>query len=251
MAEFTNEGLVAYCQAMLDYRSPYWYGTFGQIASEDLYIEKKRAYPDQYNKWSKSSFTEQYGKKVHDCSGLIKGYFMTPGGSSYPMAPAKYDSKYDLSSSALEQKATEKGPISTIPEIPGLIVWKSGHVGVYIGNGMVIEERGHTYGTVKTRVSERPWEKWLKHPYLTYISKPVPDTKPVDMCFPTLPVLRIGMKCDEVKRLQAVLNTYGYDLKVDGSFGPKTDEAAKDFQKSHGIENDGVVGTATWTALMS
>ena len=43
MAEFTNKGLVAYCQSMLEYGSPYWYGTFGQIASEALYIEKKKA----------------------------------------------------------------------------------------------------------------------------------------------------------------------------------------------------------------
>lgn len=33
--------------------------------------------------------------------------------------------------------ATEKGNISTIPEIPGLAVWHEGYIGVYIGNGAV------------------------------------------------------------------------------------------------------------------
>ena len=248
MADFTNKGLVAYCKAMLDYRSPYWYGTFGQIANETLYLEKKKAYPDQYNKWSKASFSEQYGKKVHDCSGLIKGYFMTPGGSSYPTAAAKYDSKYDLSSSALEARATEKGPISTIPEIPGLIVWKSGHVGVYIGNQMVIEERGHTYGTVMTKITERPWEKWLKHPFITY-EEAKPEPQIITTCTAILPILKRGIKDSSVKRLQAVLNTYGYDLEIDGSFGGKTEAAVIEFQKSRKLKADGIVGAITWAAL--
>ena len=249
MADFTNKGLVAYCQSMLEYGSPYWYGTFGQIASEALYIEKKKAYPDQYNKWAKASFSEQYGKKVHDCSGLIKGYFMTPGSSSYPTAPAKYDAKYDLSSSALEARATEKGLISTIPEIPGLIVWKQGHVGVYIGNGWVIEERGHTYGTVKTKLTERPWEKWLKHPFITYIVDPKPE--PANSCTAFLPILKKGMKNDNVRRLQVVLNTYGYKLEVDGSFGGKTEAAVSAFQEAKGLVMDGIVGSASWTALFA
>lgn len=251
MAEFTNKGLVTYCQAMLDYKSPYWYGTFGQIANEELYVEKKKAYPDQYNKWSKASFSEQYGKKVHDCSGLIKGYFMTPGSSSYPTAPAKYDAKYDLSSSALEARATEKGPISTIPELPGLIVWKQGHVGVYVGNGYVIEERGHSYGTVKTKLTDRPWEKWLKHPYINYVSDVKPEPMPIGYCIVSLPILKRGMKDSKVKRLQGILNTYGYDLDVDGSFGGKTEAAVKSFQESKKLTNDGIVGAATWTALFT
>ena len=276
MAEFTNEGLVSYCKSMLDYKSPYWYGTYGQIASEAVYLQKKEAYPEQYEKWSKASFAEQYGKKVHDCSGLIKGYFMTPHAVSYPTVEAKYDSKYDLSSSALEARAREKGPISTIPEIPGLIVWKSGHVGVYIGDGWVIEERGHQYGTVKTKLSERPWTKWLKHPYIIYKTEqkeetkpepvvvkpepvitpvPVKETYPLSNCVVTLPVLRRGMPPESikrsVKRLQAILNILGYGLDVDGSFGPLTEAAVKKFQKSMGLKDDGIVGPATWTALIA
>ena len=33
--------------------------------------------------------------------------------------------------------ASESGTIGTIPEIPGLAVWRDGHVGVYIGNGYI------------------------------------------------------------------------------------------------------------------
>ena len=38
--EKTARGLVAYALAQLG--KPYWYGTFGQTASKDLYIQKKK-----------------------------------------------------------------------------------------------------------------------------------------------------------------------------------------------------------------
>lgn len=264
MPNFTNLGLVAYCEAMLEYRSPYWYGTFGNIASEELYREKLRQYRDQYEKWSKYSFETQYGLKVHDCIGLIKGYLMNPtlkedGYVKDPLAPSKYNDKYDWSANMLEMKATEKGSIKSIPEIPGIIVWKSGHVGVYIGNGWVIEERGHSYGTVKTKLSDRPWEEWLKHPSITYITNAKPEPT-LNFCTINLPVLGIGIKDKSVGKLQILLNGLGYrdkngnELKVDNDFGNNTYYAVTCFQKDKYPacgEADGVVGTATWTTLMS
>lgn len=58
----------------------------------------------------------------------------------------------------------------------------------------------------------------------------------------------------EVKQLQELLNDQGYDLKTDGIFGPKTEEALKDFQAKQGdkgnqIAVDGVVGPETRGAL--
>ena len=56
-------------------------------------------------------------------------------------------------------------------EEPGLAVWHSGHIGVYIGNGEVIEAMGTKYGVVKTQLSERSWTAWLEVPYITYITE--------------------------------------------------------------------------------
>ena len=57
-------------------------------------------------------------------------------------------------------------------------------------------------------------------------------------------VLKLGSKGNEVKVLQEKLN-----LKADGVFGPLTEEAVKDFQRSNGLEVDGIVGDNTLSKL--
>jgi len=49
-----------------------------------------------------------------------------------------------------------------------------------------------------------------------------------------------------VKMLQEDLNILGYNLAVDGIFGPLTESAIKDFQTKQGITVDGIVGPITW-----
>lgn len=57
-------------------------------------------------------------------------------------------------------------------------------------------------------------------------------------------VLKLGSRSNEVKALQEKLN-----LKADGIFGPITEEAVKDFQRSNGLEVDGIVGANTLSKL--
>lgn len=79
-----------------------------------------------------------------------------------------------------------------------------------------------------------------------YASMITPET-----CSVTLPVLSKGCKGEAVKALQALLNLHGAALDVDGSFGPATDAAVRDFQQRHGLAIDGSVGPKTWAALAS
>jgi cell wall-associated NlpC family hydrolase len=44
-------------------------------------------------------------------------------------------------------------------------------VGIYIGDGYVIEAMGTRYGVVKTRVANRNWTGWCKSPYITYVEE--------------------------------------------------------------------------------
>ena len=57
-------------------------------------------------------------------------------------------------------------------------------------------------------------------------------------------ILKLGSRGNEVKVLQEKLN-----LKADGIFGPITEEAVKDFQRSNGLEVDGIVGANTLSKL--
>lgn len=57
-------------------------------------------------------------------------------------------------------------------------------------------------------------------------------------------VLKLGSRGNDVKLLQEKLN-----LKTDGIFGPLTEEAVKDFQRSNGLEVDGIAGANTLSKL--
>ena len=175
-----NIELVDYCKKLYEAGARYWFGTFGQVASESLWKTKKTQYPSQY----KSSRDAQIKKDIKehkivtDCSGLIKGFMMMR-----PNGQIVYTPSLDLGADTYYNKATEKGNIKTMPDIPGIAVWKPGHIGVYIGNGEVIEARGFDYGLQKYKLSERPYTKWLKVPGLEYNSvtsspQPVPEPQP-------------------------------------------------------------------------
>lgn len=155
----TNIGLVEYCKAQLG--KPYWWGTFGQTATESLYNQKKKQYPRYY---TANDFKSQFGQRVHDCVGLIKGYLWSEALNSTPI----YNSKQDKDVNGMKANCTETGDIKTLPELKGVLVFMKGHVGIYIGNGEVIEARGHSYGVVKTKLTERKWTSWGKLRWIEY-----------------------------------------------------------------------------------
>lgn len=63
------------------------------------------------------------------------------------------------------------------------------------------------------------------------------------------PALSSGDSGDYVSDLQRMLVAHGYDLAVDGDFGPNTEDAVRAFQRDAGLTVDGVAGPATYTAL--
>lgn len=185
MASKTNTGLVAYARAQLG--KPYWYGTFGNTASESLLTSKKKQYPKHYTSGRMSKYRSQLGMRVHDCVGLIKGYLWSESETASP----KYNSAQDVSANGMLKKCIEKGKIKTLPEIPGVLVFMSGHVGIYAGNGKVIEARGFAYGVVETELADRKWTSWGKCPWIKY-----PETKAVyfPMCHSACTSIVDGLK---------------------------------------------------------
>lgn len=52
-----------------------------------------------------------------------------------------------------------------------------------------------------------------------------------------------------VTAAQRELNSYGYQLALDGVFGPMTESTTQDFQRQNGLTVTGVVSTGTWRTL--
>ena len=172
----TASGLVDYAKSQLG--KPYWYGTFGNTATKSLLTAKKKQYPAHYGNERMAKYNSQLGQRVHDCVGLIKGYLW----SDTPTSKPDYGKTPDVSANDMLAKCKIWGYIDEIPEIPGVVVWKTGHIGVYIGNGKVIEARGFNYGVVETDLDKRGWKKWGLCPWIEYpdINTTKPAVKPTE-----------------------------------------------------------------------
>ncbi len=161
-----NTDLVKYAQNALDSGWGYVYGTYGQVLKPELLNSCAEKYPSQIEPFLAFTKSNWMNGRVTDCAGLIKGYGW--------LDPRTEEISYltngmpDLSANGMEQAATEKGKISSIPEIAGLAVWMDGHIGVYIGNGSVIEASSAKKGVVKTKLQGRGWLEWMKIPSIRY-----------------------------------------------------------------------------------
>jgi peptidoglycan hydrolase-like protein with peptidoglycan-binding domain len=62
---------------------------------------------------------------------------------------------------------------------------------------------------------------------------------------------REGNRGSGVSDLQSQLRQAGYDIAVDGVYGPKTAEAVRDFQSKNGLTVDAIAGNQTIGALKS
>jgi peptidoglycan hydrolase-like protein with peptidoglycan-binding domain len=68
--------------------------------------------------------------------------------------------------------------------------------------------------------------------------------------FDALALVRSGDSGTEVREVQAALVDLGYDLgEIDGVFGPVTEDAVLQFQRSRNLITDGIVGSQTLAAL--
>jgi hypothetical protein len=66
-------------------------------------------------------------------------------------------------------------------------------------------------------------------------------------------MISYGSQGKDVVDAQQLLNQHGAapPLVIDGIFGPKTRQATIEFQKTHGLVPDGIIGPLTWGALES
>jgi len=83
---------------------------------------------------------------------------------------------------------------------------------------------------------------------------PVEDEKPIDTtATEKLPLLRKGDVSETVRAAQLILIGRGYtcgSYGADGDFGNATYSAVCNFQRTHDLEVDGIIGAQTWAALL-
>lgn len=144
----------------------YVLGTYGNVLTESLLAYKVSQYPDGVGNHENFIRAHWLGGRTTDCVGLIKGYsWLSPETMTIDYGTHGMP---DIGANQMYYTARESGPISTMPDIPGLAVWHEGHIGVYIGGGHVIEAMGTKNGVVKTELAKRNWTHWLKIPYINY-----------------------------------------------------------------------------------
>lgn len=164
----TNTGLVDHAKMALNEKWGYVWGTFGGELTPTVFDQKLKQYPDGVGKYKDFIRDNWLNKRATDCVGLIKSYLWWS--NSGPV----YTPKQDVSANGMYDAATVKGDIETMPDVPGICLWKPGHIGVYIGNGQVIEAHGTKYGVIQTPLKNgTDWTRWLKCPWISYTEKEV------------------------------------------------------------------------------
>lgn len=164
-----NLDLVAYARNSFASRWGYVWGTYGDVLTDSLFTYKLEQYPDGVGTYEDFIRSNWLGGRTTDCVGLIKGY----GWFSPDTKKIEYGTNGmpDVSADGMYNAAAVKGSINTMSDLPGLAVWKSGHIGIYVGSGEVIEAMGTKYGVVKTPLDGRGWKAWLEVPSIQYIGE--------------------------------------------------------------------------------
>ena len=134
------------------------WGASGEIISEEVINKGIQIAPKRYNHAVVEYLKSFIGRYVYcfDCIGLVKKCA---------------EVSEDIATDDLFKLATENGTIDTIPNIPGVLVYMPNHVGIYVGNGEVIESSyaiGVGFGVVKTKLTDRNWTHWFKSHWIEY-----------------------------------------------------------------------------------
>ena len=172
------------------------------------------------------------GKDAYDCAQFTRRCMEAVGISLVSGANSQWT----------KTEWAEAGGIDTIPRNKLCLLYREDadgrkhHAGVYLGDGWIAHAKGHDYGVVK---------ELLGNPKFTHWGIPMGLYTEIEHT-----ALKNGDLGAAVRELQTLLNKYGYSLTVDGKFGPKTENAVKQFQSSKGLMVTGICSEGTWDALL-
>lgn len=164
-----NLDLVKWAQMAYDNKWGYVWGSHGNVLTANELKRLEKTFGSHITDKEEYIKSHWLGRRTSDCVGLIKGY----GWYDETSGTIKYGTNgmKDVTADGMFNAAVEKGPINTMPDIPGIAVWHQGHIGVYIGNGYVIHAANTYDGVIKTPITSSGWTHWLKVPYINYIEE--------------------------------------------------------------------------------
>ena len=162
-----------------DYKTLYVYGCFGAPMTA-INKERYRNHTSYNKKPARTAMinaasTDTFG---FDCVGLIKGILWGWNGGktkTYGGATYKVNGVPDIGANAMINKCSDLSTDFSKIEV-GEAVWISGHIGIYIGDGLVVESTPKWKNGVqitacncdKVGYNRRNWTKHGKLPYVTY-----------------------------------------------------------------------------------
>ena len=249
----STQALIDKFRQALEEHWGYIWGTAGEAwtAAKQKELEKttdsSRAQGRKYgSKW--------IGHTVADCSGLFSWAFKKLGGYMYHGSDTIYR-KYCANKGELSKgKRKDQG---TLKPGTAVFVWNGSnysHVGLYVGDGIVIEAMGTIKGVTTSKVTAGKWTHWGEMAGIDYVNAGNEELriKNEELEVTLTPTIRRGSKGDAVKECQTLLEKHGYSVGsygIDGEFGKDTLAAVKAFQKDHGLKVDGICGPKTFAAL--
>jgi hypothetical protein len=210
----------------------YIWGTRGQVWTQAKQDAATRDMTVRYGaKW--------VGRKVADCSGLIKWAFRELGGDIYHGSDTMWR-KYTSMTGRVEGTLSIRPGTAVFMEKGG----KRTHVGIYIGGGKCIEAQGTRTGVVMSDLHR--WDEWGMLTDVDYTGVAADEIRVA------LPTIRKGDDGAHVRTAQELLIAAGYDIGLkgaDGIFGSDTLSAVRAYQADHGLKPDGIIGPDTWGKL--
>lgn len=158
-SDLTGQGLADFAERRIG--TPYFYGAkiSHGILTEAFMQKLHEKLPDlvtnDYMEQAKQQ--GQVGKINTDCSGLIGAYLGVELSSAQMYAVA-------------DQRVMLSGVYTWLPV--GTVLWKPGHVGVYIGRRdgefWCVEAKGIAYGTIRSNITDNDWQYGLLFPWISY-----------------------------------------------------------------------------------
>lgn len=211
----------------------YLYGGKGQLYTTALVKSLHKLYPSCVPLTEALKEADK-GYRAIDCSGFVCDVL----GIS------------NMGSAQLRSTAVKRLSVSKANAKPGMVLWRSGHV-AYVGEDLKIYEAAGTKTDMKVSTFDNRSGAFtellvVKGSALavggTSAKKKNPYTEPTRV----INYRRISiMKGDDVRWVQFELVEAGYDIEIDGKFGPASDKAIRAFQSSCKITVDGKCGPTT------